>query len=213
VGLVNYPDDGTTIEQLVEAADVAMYESKRRGKNRIVGYQTRTERVATAIDVEGGEVLQPSAAQDARTGGDPAPWGTPGSQSEVPEPPPARASDRPVATTATTDADPRARDGSAPDASSRDVTAGAADTGARQADRPWLTRTDDSRTPPGPSPSGRTLTPDQPQATGAPPQRPAADPRSGHRPTSRSDEIRDAGDRPWISLPIEPWEQPDQPTS
>ena len=57
VGLVTYPDDGTTIEQLVAAADVAMYESKRRGKNRIVGYQTRTERVATAIDIEAGEAL------------------------------------------------------------------------------------------------------------------------------------------------------------
>ena len=52
VGLVTYPHDGATIEQLVAAADVAMYESKRRGKNRIVGYQARTERIVTAVDIE-----------------------------------------------------------------------------------------------------------------------------------------------------------------
>jgi hypothetical protein len=74
IGLVVYPDDGTTIDQLVAAADVAMYESKRRGKNRIVGYQTRTERVATAMDDETGELVQLAPASDVRTGGDPAPW-------------------------------------------------------------------------------------------------------------------------------------------
>ncbi len=49
LGLVAYPDDGQTIEALLSAADAAMYEAKRRGKNQIVGYTTRTERVATAI--------------------------------------------------------------------------------------------------------------------------------------------------------------------
>jgi diguanylate cyclase (GGDEF)-like protein len=74
VGLVVYPDDGSTIEQLVSAADVAMYEAKRRGKNRIVGYQTRTERVATDIDAETHEMVQLDPAEDVRTGGDPVPW-------------------------------------------------------------------------------------------------------------------------------------------
>lgn len=75
VGLVVYPDDGSTIEQLVAAADVAMYESKRRGKNRIVGYQTRIERVATAIDdAETAELVQLTPATEVRTGGDPVPW-------------------------------------------------------------------------------------------------------------------------------------------
>jgi diguanylate cyclase (GGDEF)-like protein len=201
VGLVTYPDDGTTIEQLVEAADVAMYESKRRGKNRIVGYQTRTERVATAIDVEGGEVLQLSLAQDARTGGDPAPWGAPPSQSEGTEAPSQpRPMDRP------TDVPAKA------EAVAREATTAAAEAGARQADRTWLTRTDDSRTLPMPPMPGRTLAPDQPGPPGAPPQRPAADLRSGGRSTSRSDEIRDTGERPWISLPIEPWDQPERPS-
>ena len=75
VGLVAYPDDGSTIEQLVAAADVAMYEAKRRGKNRIVGYQSRTERVATEIDAESNELVQLNPGEDVRTGGDPAPWG------------------------------------------------------------------------------------------------------------------------------------------
>jgi diguanylate cyclase (GGDEF)-like protein len=52
IGLVAYPDDGATFEQLISAADVAMYESKRRGKNQIVGYKTRTERVPTALEIE-----------------------------------------------------------------------------------------------------------------------------------------------------------------
>ena len=108
VGLVSYPDDGTTIEQLVAAADVAMYESKRRGKNRIVGYQTRTERVATAMDsAQSADLVQLTPASDARTGGDPAPWypvspegGARVSYGEYPvseaplEPPSRRSSDR-----------------------------------------------------------------------------------------------------------------------
>jgi hypothetical protein len=52
LGLVAYPEDGTTIEALLSAVDAAMYEAKRRGKNQIVGYTTRTERVATAIGAE-----------------------------------------------------------------------------------------------------------------------------------------------------------------
>jgi diguanylate cyclase (GGDEF)-like protein len=50
IGLVSYPDDGTTAEGLIADADKAMYESKRRGKNQIVGYTTRTERVTTPLD-------------------------------------------------------------------------------------------------------------------------------------------------------------------
>ncbi|MEA2623207.1 MAG: hypothetical protein QOH61_2117 [Chloroflexota bacterium] len=49
VGLVSYPEDGTTVESLISDVDRAMYESKRRGKNQIVGYTTRTERVATPV--------------------------------------------------------------------------------------------------------------------------------------------------------------------
>jgi diguanylate cyclase (GGDEF)-like protein len=37
IGVVAYPRDGTTVDELMIAADKAMYNSKRRGKNRVVG--------------------------------------------------------------------------------------------------------------------------------------------------------------------------------
>jgi len=52
LGMVAFPDDGRSIEELLSAVDAAMYEAKRRGKNQIVGYTTRTERVATSIGPE-----------------------------------------------------------------------------------------------------------------------------------------------------------------
>jgi diguanylate cyclase (GGDEF)-like protein len=92
VGLVAYPDDGSTTEQLVAAADVAMYEAKRRGKDRIVGFQDRVEWQASPMEVARSQMLEPVHAGGARTGGDPAPWGAvagqwsgpPGSRSQVP---------------------------------------------------------------------------------------------------------------------------------
>jgi diguanylate cyclase (GGDEF)-like protein len=38
IGVVSYPDDGQTADELMIAADEAMYLSKRLGKNRVVGY-------------------------------------------------------------------------------------------------------------------------------------------------------------------------------
>ncbi|MFV2063576.1 MAG: diguanylate cyclase, partial [Chloroflexota bacterium] len=266
VGLVSYPDDGTTIEQLVAAADVAMYESKRRGKNRIVGYQTRTERVATAIDIDSAELVQLGPAGDVRTGGDQAPWGPdPGtgasaSQDEVP-----RAKTRPQTATGRRydgpaggperapgrqpgpgpgaessqepwEQEPRASrveaPGAAPDPRSQPSTGTGtflespldADPGA--SDAPWLTRTEVPR-PPAAAPPSDAVPPSD-----AASQRPAADARSpsgktsggktsggkapgseasGGRPSSRSDEIRQTGERPWIALPIEPYEPPERP--
>ena len=49
IGVVTYPQDGTSIETLIADVDKAMYEAKRRGKNQIVGYLTRTERIATTV--------------------------------------------------------------------------------------------------------------------------------------------------------------------
>lgn len=49
IGLVSYPEDGTTADALIADVDKAMYESKRRGKNQIVGYMTRTERITTPL--------------------------------------------------------------------------------------------------------------------------------------------------------------------
>ena len=39
IGVVTFPDDGRTADALMIAADLAMYASKRRGKNRIVAYR------------------------------------------------------------------------------------------------------------------------------------------------------------------------------
>jgi len=38
IGVVSYPDDGVTGDELMIAADAAMYTSKRLGKNRVVGF-------------------------------------------------------------------------------------------------------------------------------------------------------------------------------
>jgi diguanylate cyclase (GGDEF)-like protein len=38
IGVVSYPEDGETADELMIAADEAMYLSKRLGKNRVVGY-------------------------------------------------------------------------------------------------------------------------------------------------------------------------------
>lgn len=213
VGLVTYPDDGRTIEQLVAAADVAMYESKRRGKNRIVGYQTRTERVATAIgiDVEGDAVVElPTApAQDVRTGGDPAPWGavpvtneptTAGTRAPSPAPVPPRSPAQP-------------RSPEPPRTPS--VEAPALPAEATPPDRPWLTRTGDIAPPPERRPAFEPGQAAEPRPPEAPQQRPAADlwtsgGNTGRSP-SRSEEIRSSGERPWIALPIEPWEPPERP--
>jgi diguanylate cyclase (GGDEF)-like protein len=237
VGLVAYPDDGRTIEQLVAAADVAMYESKRRGKNRIVGYQTRLERVATAIDIEAGELIQLTPAPETRTGGDPAPWGAPSSPAE----PMAVAPSGPTEPTGpTAPAGPPAPDRSpAPAGPPASEGSPASDRSPRQ--QPWLTQTYETR-PPGARPTATpspatSATPrtrssslaSRPQGgsrsapgsastggSGQPPApaRPSSDrviDRAIDRFASRSDEIRSTPDRPWIALPIEPIE-PIDPT-
>jgi hypothetical protein len=37
IGLVAWPDDGGTLDQLIDAVDEAMYAAKQRGRNRIGG--------------------------------------------------------------------------------------------------------------------------------------------------------------------------------
>jgi diguanylate cyclase (GGDEF)-like protein len=43
IGVVAYPGDGTSSDELMINADQAMYESKRAGKNRVMGKNTRAE--------------------------------------------------------------------------------------------------------------------------------------------------------------------------
>jgi diguanylate cyclase (GGDEF)-like protein len=45
IGVVSYPGDGQTADELVVAADEAMYESKRMGKNMVIGYSSSSENV------------------------------------------------------------------------------------------------------------------------------------------------------------------------
>ena len=222
VGLVAYPDDGGTIEQLVAAADVAMYEAKRRGKNRIVGYQMRTERVATDIDADSHDLVQLTPPEAVRTGGDPVPWGSSRSEAPTFDPASRRRSDRstiPVEPDAEAEApwssgvtqpsqppsrapEPHRPETLPPDEPPEPPTR--MRTAVDAPEQPWLTRTDgpvdeadggsDMVRPPEAS---RDRTPTHYRFPGSSP--------------SRSDEIRDdGGDRPWIALPIEPDEDGDE---
>ena len=65
IGVVTYPEDGTTMEALIADVDKAMYEAKRRGKNQIVGYVTRTERVTTPFGEERTTIMERPGAGDS----------------------------------------------------------------------------------------------------------------------------------------------------
>ena len=230
VGLVAYPDDGTTIEQLVAAADVAMYEAKRRGKNRIVGYQIRTERVATDIDGETAEMVQLAPAEDVRTGGDPAPWG-----GQSPEGAIRIHTDDPVPDQRRVPPGRRGTDRSTipvePDQNAVPPWTTGAETAStperHPSTRPDMRPNEPPPEPPEPpEPPTRMQTaveaPEQPwltrtdvsgpadpvpgQATVEPtaPPRPAAEYRVNEGEVSRTEEVSGGGDRPWIALPIEP---------
>ncbi|MDH5244664.1 MAG: GGDEF domain-containing protein, partial [Chloroflexota bacterium] len=45
IGVVSYPDDGATADELMISADRAMYVSKRAGKNRVTGVRAPAARV------------------------------------------------------------------------------------------------------------------------------------------------------------------------
>jgi diguanylate cyclase (GGDEF)-like protein len=232
IGLVAYPDDGRTIEQLVSAADVAMYEAKRRGKNRIVGYQTRTQRVATDIDAGSADLVQLTPAEAVRTGGDPAPWGGPVRGPDEDEATwdelsmgttERRSTDRPVITVEAEEAfDAPWLTESSPSAPRRTERGGAVPRWS-EPPRPDARTDRDAGEPPTRSRTAVETT-DQPWLTrlsGTPP--PGTGPIGGRAPTqpggagssggsedrlrgpSRMDEIMgDEDDRPWFALPIEP---------
>jgi diguanylate cyclase (GGDEF)-like protein len=68
VGIVSYPDDGTTSEQLMMTADAAMYESKHRGRNLVVGPSVRSRtrgatRKGEAVEVSGGPTAGPEGVR------------------------------------------------------------------------------------------------------------------------------------------------------
>ncbi len=50
IGVVSYPDDGRTADELIISADGAMYDSKRAGKDRVTGVPApRSGRSATPV--------------------------------------------------------------------------------------------------------------------------------------------------------------------
>jgi len=51
VGVVSYPDDGTTADELMISADGAMYASKRAGKNRVTGVEVPVGRTTSDAGV------------------------------------------------------------------------------------------------------------------------------------------------------------------
>jgi hypothetical protein len=231
-----------------------MYESKRRGKNRIVGYQARTERIVTAVDIEVADERDATDAgrlgppADVRTGGDPAPWGQapgsassslarpyltefgPGPAAQPPEPavipvePGVKSPAGPGPSPGSSAAASHAPTGSAGGSSARSAASAgspgvdpAPKPSPRPADAPWLTRVDDTH--PTPLPPATQAPPTPPSDTSS--QRPAADLRSvgGTAPGRASGQPRsnpagrppESAERPWIALPIEPWEPPERP--
>ena len=63
VGVVSYPEDGRTSDELMIAADTSMYRSKRAGKNRVTGIPVMDESIAgRQALVERGEPVEVSAA-------------------------------------------------------------------------------------------------------------------------------------------------------
>jgi diguanylate cyclase (GGDEF)-like protein len=49
IGVVSYPEDGRTADELMIAADGAMYSSKRLGKNSVVGYADPGDETASVL--------------------------------------------------------------------------------------------------------------------------------------------------------------------
>jgi predicted signal transduction protein with EAL and GGDEF domain len=62
IGVVAWPDDGRTVDELMAAVDAAMYVSKRRGKNRPAGIDGRPpgathggdDRLPVPVPIAGG---------------------------------------------------------------------------------------------------------------------------------------------------------------
>ena len=71
IGVVAFPTDGRTADELMIAADQAMYASKRRGKNRIVGYRARRGRPSDGGPARDARRTRPGAGHAASRSGRP----------------------------------------------------------------------------------------------------------------------------------------------
>lgn len=66
IGLVSHPEDGSTVEELMIAADRAMYQAKSQGKNQISGYP-RPRRLATPLPAPVEAAPSPQPAEPSAT--------------------------------------------------------------------------------------------------------------------------------------------------
>lgn len=78
VGVVSYPTDGRSLEELMISADKAMYASKRGGKNRVIDYATARGATGAAaggagatVGGSGGAAASPPSGGGSGGGGDP----------------------------------------------------------------------------------------------------------------------------------------------
>jgi diguanylate cyclase (GGDEF)-like protein len=86
IGLVSHPEDGTAAEQLIAAADRAMYEAKKLGKNQISGNPRPRPPLLARRSV--AEVEPPSPEPEAQPAAEAAPTtarAAPGNGAAVPE--------------------------------------------------------------------------------------------------------------------------------
>src|SRR4051812_18505297 len=70
IGVVSYPDDGTTSDELMITADTSMYRSKRTGKNRVTGVPVMDESVTTGTTSP--DLADAAASADADAAREPA---------------------------------------------------------------------------------------------------------------------------------------------
>lgn len=65
MGIVQFPRDGSTVEELIQKVDIALYEAKRAGKNRIEFYDSRIKSTSfERLDVE--KRLRDALANDCK---------------------------------------------------------------------------------------------------------------------------------------------------
>jgi len=38
IGVASFPEDGESVEDLIDAADIALYQAKRTGRNKVISY-------------------------------------------------------------------------------------------------------------------------------------------------------------------------------